>query len=248
MKIKNILISQPEPSSIKSPYFDLAEKYNINIDFRPFLEVKGVPAKELRKKRINFLDYTSVFFTSKTAIDHYFRLAEEMRVNVPDSMKYFCMRESIALYLQKYIEYRKRKIFFTNTTADELIEIIKSKDKNGKVLLPVADNHKTSIPSKLKKNKINFNKAVMYSTVTSDLSDLEADNYDLFVLFSPIGVRSLMENFPHFSNKGVKIASFGQHTAKALKEYGVNIDIEAPTPEAKSMVTALENYISNNGQ
>lgn len=249
MKIKNVLISQPEPNKERSPYHELAEKYEVNLHFRRFLEIKPVPAKELRKERLDILQHTSVLFSSRTAIDHFFRIADEMRVNVPDRMKYFCMRENIAHYLQKYIEYRKRKIFYVNTTADDLIEIIKQKDKNGKVLLPVADKHKTSLPKKLESNKIDYTKAVMYQTVTSDLSDLKADTYDLFVLFSPTGVKSLLENFPHFNTKGVKIASFGQNTAKTLKDHGINIDVEAPTPQVKSIITALDNYLSkNNGK
>lgn len=248
MKIKNVLISQPEPKNKRSPYHDLADKYGVNLHFRRFLEVKPIPAKELRKERLDILEHTSVLFTSRTAIDHFFRIAQNMRVNVPDSMKYFCMRENIANYLQKYIEYRKRKIFYVNTTAEELIELIKQKDKNGKVLFPVASNHNTGLPKKLEDKKINYTKAAMYETVISDLSDLEADTFDLFILFSPTGVQSLVENFPNFNTKGVKIASFGQNTAKALKKKGIKIDIEAPTPQAKSIITALDNYLGNNGK
>ena len=249
MKIKSVLISQPEPSNQRSPYHELAEKYGVDIYFRRFLEIKPVPAKELRKQRLDILKHTSVFFTSRTAIDHFFRIAEEMRVNVPDSMKYFCMRENIAHYLQKYIEYRKRKIFYVNTTADDLIELIKQKDKNGKLLLPVAEKHKMSLPKKLGKHNIDYTKAVMYKTEISDLSDLQAETYDLFVLFSPTGVQSLFKNFPNFSSKGIKIASFGQSTAKALKDNGISIDVEAPTPQVKSIITALDTYLSkSNGK
>lgn len=247
MKIKSILISQPEPQN-SSPYYELAKKHNIKIDFRQFLEIKGIEAKELRKQRLDILKHTSVLFTSRTAIDHFFRIAEEMRVNVPESMKYFCMRESIALYLQKYIEYRKRKIFFVNTTADELVDLVKSKDGKGRILLPLADNHKTTIPQKLDAKKIKYTKAAMYITAISDLSDLQAEDYDLFVLFSPTGVRSLLENFPRFNDKGVRIASFGASTAKALKEKGVNIDIEAPNPRSKSMITALDLYLQKSNK
>jgi len=242
LKIKKILVSQPKPATDKSPYFDLAEKHNLKIDFRPFIQVESVEAKDFRKERINILDYTAVIFTSRTAVDHFFRIAEEMRIVVPDTMKYFCVSEAIAFYLQKYIVYRKRKIFFGKSRFDDLLEIIEKHNEEN-FLLPLSDMYQESIPNKLNKLKINFKIAILYRTVACDLSDLSDVNYDILVFFSPSGINSLLENFPDFKQNNTKIAAFGPTTAKAVKDANLRLDIQAPMPETPSMTMALDQYI-----
>jgi uroporphyrinogen-III synthase len=247
LKIKKILVSQPKPSTTKSPYFDLSEKNNVKIDFRPFIQVEGVSSKEFRQQKINILDHTAVIFTSRTAIDHFFRICEETRVTVPDDMKYFCISEATAFYLQKYIVYRKRKIFHSTGKFPDLVEVIK-KHKQEKFLVPLSDIHKPEIPNLLTKAKIKFTKAILYRTVSSDLSDLKDINYDVLVFFSPSGIKSLMQNFPDFEQKDTLIASFGPATAKAVKEAGLRLDIQAPMPQAPSMTAALEMYIKKHNK
>ncbi|MGQ1889432.1 uroporphyrinogen-III synthase [Thermophagus sp. OGC60D27] len=242
MKIKKILVSQPKPSTPKSPYFELSEKNNVKIDFRPFIQVEGVSSKEFRQQKINILEHTAVIFTSRTAIDHFFRICEETRVTVPDDMKYFCISEATAFYLQKYIVYRKRKIFHSTGKFPDLIEVIK-KHKQEKFLVPLSDIHKPEIPNLLTKAKVKFTKAILYRTVSSDLSDLKDINYDVLVFFSPSGIKSLLQNFPDFKQNDTLIASFGPATAKAVKEAGLRLDIQAPMPQAPSMTAALEMYI-----
>ncbi len=241
-KVKSILVSQPKPETEKSPYFDLAKKYNLKIDFRPFIHVEGVTAMDFRKEKINILDFTAVFFTSRTAIDHYFRLAEELRISIPDDMKYFCVSESIAFYLQKYIVYRKRKIFYGNGRFDNLLKVAE-RHKSENFLIPLADVHKPSIPQALDKAGYKYKKAIMYKTVLSNLSDLSDIKYDILVFFSPIGVKSLFENFPNFEQGETCIAAFGPATSKAVKDAKLRLDIEAPHPKAPSMTMALEQYI-----
>ncbi len=243
MKIRKILVSQPKPSSEKNPYFELAEKNNLKIDFRPFIKVECVCSKEFRQQKIDILAHTAVIFTSKTAVDNYFRICEEMRVTVPDSMKYFCITEAIAFYLQKYIVYRKRKIFFGKSKITDLVDVMQ-KHKDDKFLVPLSDQHKKEIPDTLTKHGFNYTKAVLYKTVSSDLSDLYSINYDLLVFYSPSGIRSLLKNFPKFEQNDIKIASFGTATAKAVKEAGLRLDIQAPMPEAPSMTMALDKFIS----
>ncbi|PWD99665.1 uroporphyrinogen-III synthase [Marinilabilia rubra] len=247
MKIKKILVSQPKPSTTKSPYFDLSEKNNVKIDFRPFIQVEGVSSKEFRQQKVNILDHTAVIFTSRTAIDHFFRICEETRVTVPDDMKYFCISEATAFYLQKYIVYRKRKIFHSTGKFPDLVEVIK-KHKQEKFLVPLSDIHKPEIPNLLTKAKIKFTKAILYRTVSSDLSDLKDINYDVLVFFSPSGIKSLMQNFPDFEQNDTLIASFGPATAKAVKEAGLRLDIQAPMPQAPSMTAALEMYIKKHNK
>lgn len=242
LKIRKILVSQPEPATEKSPYFDLAEKHNLKIDFRPFIQVEPVEAKVFRKERINILDYSAVIFTSRTAVDHYFRICEEMRITVPDSMKYFCVSEATAFYLQKYIVYRKRKIFYGKSKFEDLVELLE-KHKTEKFLLPLSDMHKPEIPEKLNKLKVSYKIAILYRTVACDLSDLSDVNYDILVFFSPSGIKSLLENFPEFKQNETKIAAFGPTTAKAVKEANLSLDIQAPLPEAPSMTMALDQYI-----
>lgn len=241
-KIKSILISQPKPTSEKSPYFDLAEKYKLKIDFRSFIHVEGIPANVFRQERVNILEHTAIILTSRNAVDHFFRMCEEMRVTVPDSMKYFCLSESTAYYLQKYVVYRKRKIFHGKQSFQDLLDVIK-KHKNEKYLLPCSDIHKRNITDLLEKHNIRYTKAVFYQTVCSDLSDLADVNYDMLVFFSPSGIESLFKNFPDFKQNKTRIAAFGSTTTDAAKAAGLNIDVHAPAPGLPSMSMAIENYI-----
>jgi uroporphyrinogen-III synthase len=241
-KVKSILVTQPKPESDKSPYYDLGKKHNIKIDFRSFIHVEGVGGKEFRQERINLSDYSAVIMTSRNSVDHFFRLCTELRVNVPESMKYFCISESTAYYLQKYVIFRKRKIFHGKQTFHDLIDVIK-KHKDEKFLLPCSDIHKDEIPEILDAHNINYKKAIMYKTVCSDLSDLENVFYDILVFFSPSGITSLYKNFPKFKQNKTRIAAFGATTAKAVEEAGLRLDIQAPLPEAPSMHMALERYI-----
>lgn len=242
MKIKSILVSQPKPETEKSPYHDLAKKYNLKVDFRPFIHVEGIPARDFRKSKLNLADFTGIIFTSRHAVDHFFRICEEMRHVVPDSLKYFCVSESIAFYLQKYTVYRKRKVFFSNSKTDDLIKLLE-KHRTEKFLLPLSDVHKPDIPQKLDKAKFFYRKAIIYKTVISDLSDLENVFYDILVFFSPSGITSLFHNFPDFKQNDTRIAAFGPATAKAVKKAGLRLDINAPTPQSPSMTSALEDYI-----
>lgn len=242
MKIKKILVSQPKPPSDKSPYYEIAEKNNVKIDFRPFIHVEPVSSKDFRKTRLNILDFTAVIFTSKTAIDHYFRVANELRISIPDTMKYFCTSESVAHYLQKYIVYRKRKIFFGKGKFIDLFEIL-NKHKGEKFFVPLSEQHKKEIPESLKEKGFDFTIGLLYRTVSSDLSDLANINYDILVFFSPSGINSLLKNFPNFDQKDTKIASFGTTTAQAVKDAGLRLDIQAPSPNAPSMTMALDNFI-----
>lgn len=242
LKVKTILVSQPKPETEKSPYFDLAKKCNVKIDFRPFIHVEGIPAADFRKDRVNIADHTAVILTSRNAVDHFFRICQEMRVTVPETMKYFCISESTAYYLQKYVVYRKRKIFHGKQTFSDLIDVIK-KHKDEKFLLPSTDIAKEEVPEILDQHKIKYTKAVIYRTVCSDLSDLANVNYDVLVFFSPSGIKSLFQNFPKFKQNKTRIAAFGPTTAKAVEEAGLRLDIHAPTPAAPSMTMALEQYI-----
>jgi uroporphyrinogen-III synthase len=242
LKIKRILVSQPEPTSAKSPFHEFAERNNVKVDFRPFIEVEGVSSKEYRQTRVNILDHSAVIFTSRTAIDHFFRICNELRITVPESLKYFCISEATAFYLQKYIVYRKRKIFYGEGNFSELIDIIK-KHLDEFYLVPLSHIHSPEIPQLLDETKVRYSKAILYKTVTSDLSDLKDVNYDILVFYSPSGIQSLLQNFPDFQQNEIKIASFGISTAKAVQDAGLRLDIMAPNPEAPSMTMALEQYI-----
>jgi uroporphyrinogen-III synthase len=242
MKIKKILVSQPQPDSEKSPYYELAEKNNVKIDFRPFSHVLGITCKDFRKQRVDILAHTAVLFNSKTAIDHFFRICGEMRITVPDTMKYFCVSESVAFYLQKYIIYRKRKIFHANSTVIDLMEVI-LKHPDEKYLLPLSDQQNEELTVLLDKQKVKYSKAILYQNVCLDLTDLSIINYDLLVFFSPSSFKSLLKNFPEFQQNEIKIGSFGHSTAKAILEAGLRLDLQAPRPEAPSMIAALEQYI-----
>ena len=238
------MVSQPKPQGKKSPYFDLADKYNIKIDFRSFIHVEGIDAQEFRTQKIDLTEHSAVILTSKTAVDHYFRIAEEMRFEVPDSMKYFCISEAIAFYLQKYVAYRKRKIFHGRQTIVDLIDTLK-KHKKEQFLLPCTDILRDKIPTTLEANKINYSKAVLYRTVASDLSDLENVSYDMLVFYSPGGIESLLKNFPEFKQKKTMIAAFGPTTANAIVKNKLRLDLHAPQPSAPSMTGAIENYVKS---
>lgn len=244
MSIKTILVSQPKPEGDKSPYFDLAEKYKLKIDFRPFIHVEGIGAQEFRSQRVNIAEHTAIILTSKNAVDHFFRIAEEVRFSVPDDMKYFCISEAVALYLQKYVTYRKRKIFFGKQTIEELVDTMK-KHKNEKFLLPCTDILRDKIPETLTQFKINFTKAMLYRTVASDLSDLEDVYYDMLVFFSPGGIESLFKNFPEFKQNETLIAAFGPTTANAVIKNNLRLDVHAPLPNAPSMTAAIENFVKD---
>ena len=242
MKVKTILVSQPEPKIENSPYFDLSERQKVKIDFRPFIHVEGVPSKEIRQQKIDLSKFTAIILTSRNAVDHFFRVAEEMRFKVPDSMKYFCQSEAVAYYLQKYVVYRKRKIYVGKRTFTELSPLIK-KYKDESFLLPAADKLKAEVPQVLNDLGVNWKEAVFYKTVISDLSDLKSVTYDILVFFSPSGIDSLFHNFPDFEQKDTRIAVFGNTTIKAVEAKGLRVDIAAPTPETPSMTMALKKYI-----
>lgn len=246
MNVKKILISQPKPASDKSPYYDIASKYGVELVFRPFIKVEGLSSKEFRQQKVNIADYTAVIFTARTAIDHFFRLCEEMRITIPMTMKYFCNSETIANYLQKYIVYRKRKIFASATgKLDGLISAMQ-KHKTEKYLFAMSDVNNGDEVAMLAANKVTATPAVMYRTVSNDFGPDEAFDYDMLVFFSPQGIESLMKNFPDFKQGDIKIAVFGAATAQRAKDAGLRIDIEAPSPEAPSMTTALDRFLSNN--
>ena len=242
MKVKTILVSQPAPTGENSPYFDLESKTKVKIDFRSFIHVEGVTPRDVRKQKIDFSNYTGVILTSRNAVDHYFRLAEEMRFQVPIEMKYFCLSEAVAYYLQRYIVYRKRKIYVGGRTIYDLSKIIK-KHPDENFLLPTSDKLKSDIPTALDKLKIKWDRAILYKTVVSDLSDLENVFYDILVFFSPSGIDSLFKNFPDFKQNKTRIAVFGKTTQEAAEKAGLQCNIIAPTPEEPSMTMALENYI-----
>ena len=250
MNIKKILVSQPKPASEKSPYYDIAAKHNVDIVFRQLIKVEGLTAKEFRQEKINLADFTAVIFTARTAVDNYFRLCEECRVNVPDTMRYFCTTEQIALYLQKYIVYRKRKISFgvTGKLDDPQFLTAVQKNHKEKFLLPVSDVQ-TDSTAALTNAKINFTPAVMYRTVSNDFTPDEPFDYDLVLFFSPAGIDSLLKNFPNFDKPGEKmvaVGAFGAATAKAVKDAGLPLDIEAPTPATPSMTAALDAFLTKN--
>lgn len=243
MKIKKILISQPYPQSDKSPYFDIEEKYNLKIDFRPFIKVEPILAKEFRTQRINILDHTAIIFNARHGIDHFFRLCEEMRVTVPETMKYFCVSETVALYLQKYIQYRKRKIFFAQTSKFSDLQVLLNKHQDEKYLYVTSNVRNEETMSILENSKINFEQAIMYKTVSNTIPDDELNEYDMMIFFSPAGIKSLFENSPKFVQGDTQIACFGTNTAFAIREAGLRLDLEAPSPGFPSMAMALENHI-----
>ena len=242
MKIKSILVTQPEPTDVKSPYHDLSKKCAVKIDFRQFIKIEAVDGQEFRQERINILDHTAIVLTSRNAVDHFFRMCKELRLTVPETMKYFCISESVAYYVQKYIVYRKRKVFIGKQSFGDLMDVIK-KHKDETYLVPCSDIQKGEIPELLDKANVKYTNAVFYRTVASDLSDIKELSYDMLVFFSPGGIESLKKNFPKFQQNGVFIAAFGPTTAKAVRDNGLRLDLEAPLPEAPSMTGAMELFI-----
>lgn len=242
-KIKSILISQPKPDTGKSPYFDFAESHKLKLDFHKFIQVEAIPYKEFRRTKIDIAAHNAVIMTSRNAIDHYFTLCEQLKVQISPETKYFCISEAVALYLQKYTQYRKRKVFFGKGTTEGLTDILKKYKGDNKFLLPCSDVQTNELPDFFTENKFDFTRAVIYRTVSSDLSDLKELKYDLVVFFSPLGVKSLFENFPDFEQNDTRIGAFGPTTAKAIEEAGLRLDIKAPTIESPSMIKAIEKYI-----
>ena len=246
--IKKILVSQPEPSSEKSPYFDIANDFGVELVFRPFIKVEGLSSKEFRQQKIGLLDFTAVVFTSRHAIDNYFKIAKEMRITIPEDMKYFCVTETIALYIQKYVQYRKRKVFFGTTgKLDSLIPTM-VKHKNEKYLVPLSDVHNDDVQRLLDTKKLNHKECVMYRTVSNNFTEEEVKNFDcdMLVFFSPTGIKAFTKNFPDFKQGDVRIATFGPATAKTVEDEGFRLDLEAPTKEHPSMTAALRWYLENN--
>jgi uroporphyrinogen-III synthase len=241
-KIKNILVTQAAPTDAKSPYFDIEKKYNIKVDFRSFIEVKGIAFKEFRKQKINILEHTAIIFTSRNAIDHFFRICKEAKIETPSDMKYFCITEQTANYLQKYIVIRKRKVFTGTKTALDLLEVIK-KHKTENFLFPCSNKRQKDLPDYMGTNDFKITEAIMYETVSADLSDLENVFYDVLAFYSPSGITSLLENFPDFKQNNTRIAAFGPTTAQAVNDAKLILDIQAPMPNAPSMTGALEQYI-----
>jgi uroporphyrinogen-III synthase len=242
MKVKTILVSQPEPKIENSPYQNLVDRTKVKVDFRSFIHVEGASAKQVREQKIDLGQHTAIILTSRNAVDHFFRVAEEMRFKIPESLKYFCQSEAVAFYLQKYVVYRKRKIYVGKRTFPELIPLIK-KHKNEIFLVPGSDKLKETVPEELDKVGVKWTSGVFFKTVISDLSDLADVKYDVLVFFSPSGIESLFKNFPEFRQDQTRIAVFGNTTMQAAKDKGLRIDIQAPTPESPSMTMAIEHYI-----
>ena len=246
--IKKILISQPKPASEKSPYYDLAQEHGVEMVFRPFFKVEGISSKEFRQQKISMLDHTAVVFTSRHAIDNYFKLAKELRITIPEDMKYFCLIETIALYIQKYVQYRKRKVFFgTNGKIDGLMpQMLKHKDE--KYLVPLSSVHNDDIKNMLDSKGLKHSECVMYRTISNDFTEEEKKDfdYDMLVFFSPTGVKALKKNVPDFKQGDIKIAAFGPATAKEVEAEGMHIDLVAPSKEHPSMTSALKAYLAEN--
>lgn len=231
----------------KSPYFDLAKKYNLKVEFKPFVQVEGIPSKDFRQQKLNILDFSAVIFTSKTGIDHFFRICNDLRITVPDTMKYFCITENVAFYLQKYIIYRKRKIFHGKAKFQDLIDII-IKHKDDHYFVPLSEPHNAEIPEILDKSNIRYSIGILYRTISSNFSGVQNFDYDILVFYSPSGIKSLKENFPGFVQGDIKIAAFGPTTACAVEQEGLRLDINAPNPKAPSMTMALDNFLKEHNR
>src|SRR5688572_25130364 len=244
--IKKILITQPRPETDKSPYFELAKKYQIEMEFYPFIRLEAIPSKEFRKQKIEIQNYTAVIFTSRNAIDHFFRTCEEMKISISQDTKYFCITEAVALYLQKFILYRKRKVFYgADGTNKSMFDVINKHKENEKLLYPCSENQQDNeIVNWLKTNNCEFALAFMYRSVSSDVKELLSKNeYDIMCFFTPSGVKSLFDNFPQYKQNGTVIGAFGSNTSKAAEEAGLKLEIKAPQPQTPSMVAALEQYL-----
>ena len=248
--IKKILVSQPKPASEKSPYFDIQVQYGVECVFRPFFKVEGLSSKEFRQQKINLLDYTAVVFTSRHAVDNYFKLAKEMRITIPEDMKYFCVIETIALYIQKYVQYRKRKVFFGDTGKIDGLMGQMARHKTEKYLVPLSSVHNDDIANLLDEKKLNHTECVMYRTVSNDFSEEEIKNfdYDMMLFFSPTGVKALKKNFPNFEQGNIAVGAFGPATAKTATDEGLRLDLEAPNKAFPSMTGALADYLKRHNK
>jgi len=248
--IKKILVSQPKPTSERSPYFDIEKEFGVDLVFRPFFKVEGLSSREFRQQKVSILEHTAVVFTSRHAIDNYFKLAKEMRLTIPEDMKYFCPIETIALYIQKYVQYRKRKVFFGETGKIQDLVPLMAKHKTEKYLVPLSSVHNDDIKEMLDAKKINHTECVMYRTVSNDFTEEEkaAFDYDMLVFFSPTGVKALFQNFPDFKQGDIKIAAFGPATAKEVVAHGLRLDLEAPSQKFPSMTMALKDYLKKNNK
>ena len=246
--IKKILVSQPKPSSEKSPYFDIARECNVELVFRPFIKVEGLSAKEFRQQKVSILSHTAIVFTSRHAIDHFFTLAKELRLTIPEDMKYFCVAENIALYIQKYVQYRKRKVFFGTTGKIQDLVPLMVKHKQEKYLVPQSSVHTEEVKDLLDAKKLQHTECVMYRTVSNDLTEEEVKNfdYDMLVFFSPSGIKALTKNMPDFKQGDIRIATFGPTTAKAVEDAGLRLDLQAPSEKYPSMTGALMAYLKEN--
>lgn len=245
VKINKILITQARPDTEKSPYFDLAKKYELQLDFFPFIRVEGLSGKDFRKQRVDINEFTAIIFTSRNAVDHFFRICEELKVKVSQDMKYFCITEAVALYLQKFILYRKRKVFFSADGSTEgLLEVIGKHKNNEKFILPASDTGKNDILNYLVKHNVTFAEATLYKTVSNDITPIIKENYDMIVFFSPFSVQNLLDTLPDFKQNGTMIGAFGPTTTKAVEDAGMKLQVKAPAPQAPSMVSALDKYLS----
>lgn len=245
--IKKILITQPRPETDKSPYFELARKYSVELEFHPFIRVDGIPSKEFRRQKIEIAQYSAVIFTSRNAIDHFFRICEEMKVSVSQDTKYFCITEAVALYLQKFILYRKRKVFYgADGTNKSMFDVVNKHKENEKFLYPCSENQQDNeIVNWLKNNNCGYATPFMYRTISNDVKEvLDNTEFDIICFFTPSGVKSLFDNCPRFKQNGTRIGAFGSNTSRAIEDAGLTLDIKAPQPQAPSMVAALEQYLS----
>jgi uroporphyrinogen-III synthase len=243
-KVSSILITQPKPESDKSPYYELAKKYDLKLEFHPFIRVEGLSGKEFRKQRVDIAEYSAIIFTSRNAVDHFFRICEELKVKVSQDMKYFCITEAVALYLQKFILYRKRKVFFSaDGSVDGLMDVLGKHKNNEKFIVPTTDNAKNEISAYFTKNNSNFTEATLYRTVANDIAPVMQNSFDMIVFFSPFSVQTLFDHDPKFKQNGTLIGAFGPTTSKAVEDSGLRLDVKAPAPNAPSMVSALERYL-----
>lgn len=246
--IKKILVSQPKPSSEKSPYYDIMRKHGVELVFRPFIKVESVTPREFRDQRINILEHTAIIFTSRHAIDNFFSLCHEMRVEIPESIKYFCITETISHYIQKYVQYRKRKVFYGDTgKVSDLMPLI-LKHKNDRYFIPQSDVHSNELTDMLDAKGIAYTCGIMYRTVSNDFSADETFDYDMLIFFSPSGIQSLLKNFPDYNQGNTIIASFGPATAKSVTDAGLRLDLQAPTPEYPSITAALDAYLKEHNE
>jgi uroporphyrinogen-III synthase len=245
LKVSRILITQPRPETDKSPYFDLAKKYELSLDFHAFIRVEGLSSKDFRKQKVDITEHTAIIFTSRYAVDHFFRICEELKVKVSQDMKYFCITEAVALYLQKFILYRKRKVFFSADGSSAGLQDVITKHKSEKYLLPVSDNAKNDIAQHLIKHNIKYSEVTLYRMVSNDITEVMKESYDVIVFFSPFSVQTLFDHNPQFKQNGTMVGAFGPTTSKAIEDVGLRLDIKAPAPNAPSMVAALELFLAD---